>query len=60
MAPKTTTTKSESTSGASLVSPLSKACNHSHYTGNSYAENAIGLHQAWHSGYYEGSTARGW
>ena len=48
--------------GFSLASPLSrsKACNHSHYTGNGYATIAIGLPQAWHSGYYEGNTTRGW
>ena len=31
-----------------------------HPTGNSYTAIAIWLHQAWHNGYYEGSTTRGW
>ena len=48
--------------GAGLASPLSrlKARSHSRYTGNGYATIAIRLHQAWHSGYYEGSTTRSW
>ena len=48
-----------SVSLASLLS-RSKACNHSYYIGNGYTTIAIGLPQAWHSGYYEGSTTRGW
>ena len=45
---------------ASLASPLSrsKACSHSYYTRNGYVAITTGLHQAWHSGYYEGSTTR--
>ena len=48
--------------GISLALPLSrsKACNHSYYTGKGYATIAIRLPQAWHSGYYEGSTTKGW